>query len=356
MSQWSKSNFMKANQDVQFGIYLPSCTRGTSFELILKMTKLAEKLGLSFVWICDHLQGLNSIVTESQAETPPVFESTVTLGALARETRKVRIGTAVSCIPYRNPALYAKQIATLDVISGGRVELGVGAGWREREFKAFGIPFDPFLVRLEMTREALIIMKRLFSEKSVTYDGKYYKVTNCQLNPNTIQKPGPPIWLGATGKKALSTLLPFADGWLPPAVSTDLIRDRKQIVREAEERRGKKITLGIEFYTAVDKNRELALEKSNQSIKEWFGYTIEEIEELFSSTKRMEVELKSSPFRTLGRPGLAVGGPDDCIEVIERYIKEGLTMFALHFMPPEEGYSQLEMYATKVIPYLRQEV
>jgi alkanesulfonate monooxygenase SsuD/methylene tetrahydromethanopterin reductase-like flavin-dependent oxidoreductase (luciferase family) len=355
MSQWSKSNCMKANQDVQFGIYLPSCTGGTSFELILKMAKLAERSGLSFVWIADHLQGLHSIVTEPDAETPPVFESTVTLGALARETSKVRIGTAVSCIPYRNPALYAKQIATLDVISEGRVELGVGAGWREREFNAFGIPFDPFPVRLEMTKEAVIMMKRLFSEKSVTHNGKYYKVTNCQLNPNTIQRPGPPIWLGATGKKAMSALLPLSDGWLPPAVSTDLIRERKQMVREAEERRGKKIAVGIEFYTAIDKNRELAIEKSNQSIKEWFGYSIEQIEELFSSTKKMDVELKSSPFRTLGKPGLAVGGPDDCIDVVQRYIKEGVTMFALHFMPPEEGYSQLEMYASKVIPYLREE-
>jgi probable F420-dependent oxidoreductase len=346
---------MKANQDVQFGIYLPSCTKGTSFELILKMAKLAERSGLSFVWIADHLQGLHSIVTEPGAETPPVFESTVTLGALARETSKVRIGTAVSCLPYRNPALYAKQIATLDVISGGRVELGVGAGWREREFNAYGIPFDPFLVRLEMTKEALIIMKKLFSEKSVTYNGKYYKVANCQLNPNTIQRPGPPIWLGATGKKAMSALLPLSDGWLPPAVSTDFIRDRKEMVREAEKERGKKIIIGIEFYTAIDKHRNLAIERSNQPIKEWFGYTIEQIEEMFSSSKRMDVELKSSPFRTLGKPGLAVGGPDDCVEVVQRYIKEGVTMFALHFMPPEEGYSQLETYASKVIPYFREE-
>lgn len=347
---------MKAKPQVEFGIYLPSCTGGTTFELISKMTKLAEKVGLGSVWICDHLLGLDSAVAEPHAETPPVLESTVTLAALARETRKVRIGTAVSCIPYRNPAVYAKQIATLDVISGGRMQLGVGAGWREREFNAFGIPFEPFPVRLERTKEALIIIKRLFSEKSVTYDGKYYKITNCQLNPNTIQKPSPPIWLGATGKKTLSALLPLADGWLPPAVSTDLIRDRKQIVREAEEQGGKKIALGIEFYTAIDKSRELANKKSNQSIKEWFGYTIEQIEELFSSTKKMGVELKSSPFRQLGRPGLAVGDPDDCIEVVERYIKEGLTLFALHFMPPTEGYSQLQTYASKVIPYIREQV
>ncbi|MEM4310808.1 MAG: LLM class flavin-dependent oxidoreductase [Nitrososphaerales archaeon] len=340
---------------IRFGVFLPVFVRGTNFDLILELTKFTEKLGLDSVWSCDHLLGVESVVKEPSKEYPPALESTVTLAALARETKRLRLGTAVSCIPYRNPPLYAKQIALLDVISNGRFELGFGAGWREKEFIAYDIPFRPFSKRLERTKEGIYLIKRLLEEESVSFDGKFIKIQNCQINPKPIQKPHPPFWLGAIGKRTLTELLPFADGWLPPAVSLDFIKSREPLVKEVEKKMGKRILKGIEFYTAIDKDRDLAIKRSNESIKEWFGYSIEEIDDLFLGDKRMKVELESSPFREVGKPALAVGGPDDCINMIEKYIKAGLSLFVLHFMPILESYQQLKIYAEKVIPYIKEE-
>lgn len=340
--------------EVSFGIFLPSYTRGTSFELLLKITRLSEERGLDSVWICDHLLGVDSVVGDRRPDTPEVFESTITLAALARETRRVRLGTAVTSIPYRNPALYAKQIAMLDVLSNGRIDVGFGTGWRKREFDAYGIPFEPIQTRIERTKEGIELMKRLLSEASVTFRGKYYEVTDCQIRPGPVQKPHPPFWLGATGPRVMSSLLPLADGWLPPAVSIDLIRERRAILESVEKKRGRRLRIGIEFYTTVAKNREAAVEKADPYVEEWFGYTLEGIERLFRDSAEMRIELESTPFRAIGRPAMAVGSPEDCVEIIERYVKEGVSLYVLHFMPPNDSYDQLRTYLDKVIPYFKE--
>lgn len=338
---------MKSN--LQFGLFLPAFTHGTTFNYLVDLTLLCEKLNLDSVWICDHLLGVDSVVSDRTHGFPEVYESTVTLAALAMATKKIRLGTAVSALPYRNPALYAKQIAILDIISNGRLEFGFGAGWRQREFEAYGIGFEPFNVRLERTEEAIKLIDMLLTNPSVSYSGKYYNVDRCEINPRCIQRPRPRFWLGGAGPRLMKTLLPYSDGWLPPAVSIDLILNRKPIIQQAQKQRGTKITIGIEFYTTIDDKREIAIKKADPAIKEWFGYSVEEIEKLFDAP--FKIELESSPFRTIGKPALAVGNHEDCIELIDTYRKVGVELFVLHFMPPMDSHSQLRQYADKVIPY-----
>ena len=139
------------------------------------------------------------------------------MAALAAATKRIRVGALVSGVAYRNPALQIKEATQVDVISGGRFDFGIGAGWAEREFKAFNIPFPEPKVRIRMLRETLDVAKLLWSgdpRKKVSYEGKYVKVTDIFLNPQPVQRPHPPILIGGGGEQlTLRVVARHADIW-----------------------------------------------------------------------------------------------------------------------------------------------
>lgn len=156
---------------------------------------LSEELGYDSIWVYDHLHNVPTPAHEA------VFECWATMAALAEATSRIRLGQMVSCTSYRPPTLTAKITSSIDVISGGRLDWGVGAGWYDHEYKAYGYEFPAPRVRIGMLREAVEIVQRMWSEADTTYDGRYYRVAGAQCDPKPIQQPHPPIWIGGGGEQ-----------------------------------------------------------------------------------------------------------------------------------------------------------
>lgn len=183
-----------------------------SWERIKQTAAVAEASGFASVWVSDHLfldWGKYGGPSEAQGS----FECWSTMAALAASTSKVRIGSLTLCNDFRNPALLAKMAASLDLLSGGRLDIGLGAGWYEPEYRAAGIPFDRPLKRIERLRESAEIIGRLLEGEEVTYDGPNYQLDGAICRPGPVQDPRPPIWIGGKGDRLLSTVARIADGW-----------------------------------------------------------------------------------------------------------------------------------------------
>jgi F420-dependent oxidoreductase-like protein len=155
----------------------------------------AEELGYDSVWVYDHLHNVPEPAHEA------VFESWSTLAALSQHTSRVRLGHMVACNLVRSPALVAKMAATLDVISGGRLELGLGTGWDEGELRAYGFDFPAARERVDRMGEAVEVIRALWAQTEASYDGTYYRLAGAQCDPKPLQQPHPPVWLGGAGEQ-----------------------------------------------------------------------------------------------------------------------------------------------------------
>jgi alkanesulfonate monooxygenase SsuD/methylene tetrahydromethanopterin reductase-like flavin-dependent oxidoreductase (luciferase family) len=153
----------------------------------------AESLGFESIWLFDHFH------TVPRPKDEITFESFTTLAALAVETRRVRLGHVVLCAGYRNPALVAKMFSTLDVISGGRMEVGIGAGWKRDEWVAYGYGFPPAPERLAILRDSLEVLHAMMGPGHATYEGKHARVRDAFNVPKPLQKPRIPIMVGGNG-------------------------------------------------------------------------------------------------------------------------------------------------------------
>lgn len=172
----------------------------------------AEQLGFDSVWVSDHL-----FSDVSKYGGPPgvwgVMECFTTLAAIAATTNRIRIGSLVACNDLRSPALLAKMVATLDVLSKGRIEVGMGAGWFEPEYQAAGIPFDAPRTRIDRLGEAVEIVKGMLSSESFSFTGEFYEVRDAWNLPRPVQSPRPPIWVGGKGDRVAATAGRHADGY-----------------------------------------------------------------------------------------------------------------------------------------------
>src|SRR4051794_16089053 len=182
------------------GLILALTIRGlavASYDDMRRVAGQAEALGFDSIWLCDHFLTLapDAYATDAgiardgvrtgdeRTGSMPLLECWTTLSALARDTTRLRLGTSVLCNSYRLPSVLAKMGATLDVISGGRLELGLGAGWFEREYRAYGIPFPPIRERIEQLDEAVEIVRRMWTEARPTFAGKHYTIDDAVCDP-----------------------------------------------------------------------------------------------------------------------------------------------------------------------------
>jgi F420-dependent oxidoreductase-like protein len=192
----------------KFGVFLPfyALQKGTSPEqqfLLLKEIVLeAERLGFDSVWLDDHLM----------YEDWPILESWTTLSALVACTQKIRLGLLVSCNQHRNPALLAKAAATLDVLSNGRLEFGIGSGVQNAEHISYGFDFPEAKVRTEQLDEALAVITSLWTQPKANFQGKHYHLNEAICEPKPLQQPYPPITVGGSGEKhTLKVTAKYAD-------------------------------------------------------------------------------------------------------------------------------------------------
>jgi F420-dependent oxidoreductase-like protein len=191
-----------------FGFHMPNFTHpGVSsdrlFERVVHQAKAAENAGFDLVTVMDHFYQIRGI----GPETEPMMEAYTTLGALAASTTRVKLGTLVTGVTYRNPAILAKQVTALDVISKGRAILGIGAAWNEDEHKGYGVEFPPIGQRMDRLDEALTIAKLMFTQERPSFEGKHYRIDRALNVPRPVQPGGPKILIGGTGEKRTLKLL-----------------------------------------------------------------------------------------------------------------------------------------------------
>jgi F420-dependent oxidoreductase-like protein len=161
----------------------------------VEIAVLAEELGYDSIWVYDHFHNIPVPSHES------VFECWTTMAALSQHTERIRLGQMVGCAAYRNPALLAKITSNIDVMSGGRLDWGIGAGWYDHEFRGYGYEFLPPRDRIGVLRETVEIVKSMWTEPDTSYDGTYFHLDGAQCDPKPVQQPHPPVWIGGGGEQ-----------------------------------------------------------------------------------------------------------------------------------------------------------
>jgi len=189
----------------KIGVQLPEVERYVPWPDYLDLAGRAEAVGFDSVWVGDHL-----VYDLPDGVTRGPYEAWTTLAAIAAVTERVELGPLVASTAFHAPAMLAKQAATVDAISGGRLILGLGAGWNRREFDGFGFPYDRRVSRFE---EALAVIAPLLREGRTTFHGEFYDVDDCVLDPRPAREGGPPIMLGSNSPRMLGIGLPVVDAW-----------------------------------------------------------------------------------------------------------------------------------------------
>jgi probable F420-dependent oxidoreductase len=188
---------------MRVGVQLPEVEREVRWPELVAMARTAERVGFDSVWVGDHL-----LYREDGRPERGPWEAWTQLAGLAAATERVRLGPLVACTAFHAPAMLAKQAATVDEISGGRLVLALGAGWNEPEFRAFGFPFDHRASRFE---ESFDVIRRLVSGERVSLSGRYVEVDDAVLMPPPARRPT--LMIGSTGERVLRAALPWVDAW-----------------------------------------------------------------------------------------------------------------------------------------------
>jgi F420-dependent oxidoreductase-like protein len=214
-----------------FGLQLPNFSLGVGdnalFDRVVEMATAAEEGGFASLWVMDHLYQLPAL----GGEDAPMLEAYTLLGAIAARTRRAQLGTLVTGVTYRNPAILAKQVTTLDIVSGGRAILGIGAAWHDIEHVAFGVDFPPAGERLDRLEEALQICAAMFTEDAPSFSGKHYRVERIRNLPRPIRGHIPIMVGGGGEKRTLRLVAQYADAC---NVSGDLetVRHKLDVLRK----------------------------------------------------------------------------------------------------------------------------
>ena len=307
---------------ISFGILTPQMSR--DYETILRIWTEAEVAGFNSAWVVDHLIPYdypNSPITDS------MLECWVTLSALSRDTRRIKLGPLVSCNSYRQPQLLAKMASSLDVISHGRLNFAIGAGWLQLEHEAYGYPFPSTTERIERLGEAIDIIKRLWTQEKATFKGRYYNIKDAVNFPKPIQKPHPQIHIGGEHERAVKFAANHANVWnFPSDINAYTVAEYQARVAILEEECSK---IGRD-------PREIQ--------RSWLGLSI-------VASSQSEIN-KRCKLLTLGREKLSneiVGSPDSCAQRIGEYADLGVSEFILIF-PENHEIEMLREFSQEVMP------
>lgn len=283
----------------------------------------AEELGFDSLWVYDHFHNVPRPAQEA------VFECWTTIAAISQRTSTIRLGQMVGCNSYRNPGLLAKITSNIDVISGGRLEWGIGAGWYESEYKGYGFEFAKPSDRIGMLKETVEIVKSMWSQPETTYDGKYYKLSRANCDPKPLQKPNPPIWIGGGGEQlTLRVVAQHAD-------VSNFGSSVEEFIAKREILKGHCAAIGRDEDT---------IRKTISS-------------EVFIRETEKEV-IDAGCLSAWGgdpeqwRQKALVGTPEQVSEKIQKYLDAGCTGF-IPWCPDYPSTETMELFATKVIPNFR---
>jgi F420-dependent oxidoreductase-like protein len=307
-------------EKVKFGVQ--SLQGMPDYVVLRKVVLECDRLGFDSVWVYDHLQ----------FSYGPTLECWTVLSALAEATHKVRIGPLVTCNAFRYPSLLAKMAATVDMISGGRLNFGIGAGWHEAEAAAHGISFPRAGTRVEMLDEALTIIKRLWTEDEVTFKGKHYSIDNAVCLPKPVQKPHPPILVGGGGDKMLRVIARHANAWNSGFTSPEGFRE--EIVRL--EKACKEVGRDVHEIENTFQSRIIIAEDEEKAVKR---------------AERWREERKGTPDDPDWKFFIK-GSPKTCAKMLKDFADAGVKHFTLLFADAA-NLQPLKLFAEKVMPEFR---
>lgn len=319
---------------VGWGVVLPQGWRGdlthlpdpvAQFETMTGVAREADDLGYDSVWLYDHLQPVSG-------EPGTTFECWTSLAALARETQRVQLGQIVTCNSYRNPALLAKMAATLDAASAGRAFLGLGAGWDQREYEAYGFP-EPYpstRERLARLDEAARVVTTMLRQPRSTVDGRYYRVRDAVNVPTGVRRPHIPLLIGGGGEKVtLRIVAEHAD-----ACNLTDHTDPAFYRRKLDVLAGHCADVGRDY----------------ESILRTASFTVFTAPTERELAARVEPHLVDRGLDDLAA-GSAVGTPDRLVETFGALIDAGIRYFILYFDRPAD-LDSMRLFAREVIPRL----
>ena len=303
---------------MRFGVQIPQ--EGVPFSAVLDHARAAERLGYDSVWIPDHLRAV-AVPTGS-----PCYEAWTTLTGVLLGTERVLGGPMVLCEAFRNPAWLANAAATLDHMSGGRLVLGIGAGWYEGEYRAYGFSWGTGAERVERLGEALEIVTRFWRGQVGGYEGRYYRAEGTRDAPKPLQDPHPPIWVGGQGPKLLKLAARYADAWNAPVLSPEQVAERVETLRKLCETEGRPM-VEVTYEGPV-----------------W----IDEDEERIRSRIERNAAAENPTQRTYARTAIA-GTPAQVAARIREYADSGVSHVVCHFGRTTD-LRGTELFAREVIP------
>jgi probable F420-dependent oxidoreductase len=303
---------------MKFGIALP-ILRDVKLQVNIEIAKRAEELGFDSIWASDHVVVPNKYVGRF---SEVFYDPFILLTSIAAQTNKIKIGTSVIILPYRNPLVVAKMIATMDEFSEGRVIFGVGAGWMSEEFETLGVPLKE---RGKRTDEYIKIFKELWEKDDPRFEGEFYKFSNIKFYPKPHQKPHPPIWIGGSSEKAIRRAVELGDGWQPTWLSPDDMETKlnylKSIARESRRE--------LKNFVFSVRNRLRIFNKGEKGIQ--------------------EIEIGG------GRPPFSLcGTAEEITNYIQRFKEIGVSHVVVDVLVKndEEMFDMMERFAGEIIPIL----
>lgn len=285
------------------------------------------------IWVFDHFHTVPEPTDEA------THEAWTLMSAFAASTQRVRMGQMCTCMSYRNPAYLAKVAATVDVISGGRVEMGIGAGWYEHEWLAYGYGFPRAGVRLGRLDEGVQIMKQAWTNGVATLDGEHYQVDGAICRPLPLQRPGIPLWIAGGGEKVTLRIVAQHADYTNVDGTPDVFRHKMEVLRSHCLEVGRdfdEITRTADYNVVIGRD-EKEVEDRKAWLRDHYGR--------YSPTKgaRYAQQLSEGP---------AVGTPEQIVETLHNLGKDGLQYAIVNFADAAYDRSSIELFEREVIPNL----
>jgi F420-dependent oxidoreductase-like protein len=330
---------------MRFGIFVP---QGWRLDLVgiepkdqwATMKSLAQRADAGpweSVWVFDHFHTVPAPTDEA------THEAWTLMAAFGAVTERVRLGQMCTCMAYRNPAYLAKVAATCDVVSGGRIEMGIGAGWYEHEWRAYGYGFPPARERLRMLDEGVQIMRQAWTEGRATLDGQHYQVDGAIVRPLPLQDGGIPLWIAGGGEKVT---LKIAAKY---AQYTNFFGTPEEFARKSEILKGHCDTVGTDFEKIVrSANFNVAIGETEAEVQKRLA-DIKSRMERFVGTERAEAAIAQ---QTANGTGAGVGTPAQIVEKLGALREKGMTYGIFNFAESAYDRSGIELFEREVIPAL----
>jgi F420-dependent oxidoreductase-like protein len=325
---------------MRFGVFIPQGWRldlvgiepKNQWRTMLDLARHVEAGPWDSIWVYDHFHTVPVPTDEA------THEAWSLMAAFAASTQRVKLGQMCSCTAYRNPMYLAKVAATCDVISGGRVQMGIGAGWYEHEWRAFGYGFPSAGERLGMLDEGVQIMRQAWTEGTATLDGKYYQVDGAICRPLPLQEGGIPIWIAGGGeKKTLRTAAKYAnytnfDG------TPETFRHKSEILEQHCRDIGRDFA---DITRSADYN--VIIGETEQDVRDRLDWLVDHY-------KKLVPEQQVQQYKHMFETGPLVGTPEQIVEKLRELEKLGMTYPIVYLTEPAYDRSSIDLLATQVIP------